>query len=134
MKITSNKETFTATPEKVFNVLIGFAKTEQVPSIPQVSDWKNLENGCQFTIASMLTCSMLLTDQVPFTRVVYQISTDKGISANATFHIQDLGNQCEVQIEAEANAPLFMQAMIKTPIEQAMNKGLAKLKEMAERM
>ena len=134
MKITSNKETFAATPEKVFNVLIGFAKNEQVPSIPQVSDWKNLENGCQFTIASMLTCSMLLTDQVPFTRVVYQISTDKGISANATFHIQDLGNQCEVQIEAEANAPLFMQAMIKTPIEQAMNKGLAKLKEMAERM
>ena len=134
MKVNSNKETFACTPEKVFNILIGFAKTGQVPPIPQVSDWKNLENGCQFTIANMITCSMMLTDQTPFSRIVYQISTDKGISADATFHIEDMGDQCQVQIEADANAPFFMQAMIKTPIEQAMSKGLAKLKEMTERV
>lgn len=134
MKITSNKETIAATPEKLFNVLIGFAKTEQVPNIPQVSDWKSLENGCQFTIANMITCSMVLTEQTPFSRVGYQISTDKGISADAIFHIEVMGPSCQVQIEADANAPIFMQAMIKTPIEQAMNKGLARLKEMAERM
>ena len=134
MKITSNKETIAAPSERLFNILIGFAKNNQMPDTPQVSDWKSLENGCQFTISNMITCSMILTEQTPFSRVGYQMNTDQGISADAIFHITDMGNSCQVLIEAEANAPIFSQAMIKTPIEQAMNKGLARLKEMAERM
>lgn len=134
MKITSNTETISATPEKIFNLLVSFAHADHAPAIPQVSDWTNLENGFRFTIAGMITCTMQLADQRPFSRIEYQVSTDKGISATAAFLIEEAGSGSQLRIEADADAPIFMQAMIKKPLEQAMNKGLAKLKEMAERI
>ena len=93
-----------------------------------------MDDGCTFTIAGMFTCSMRLTEQRPFTMVEYQVDTDKGISAKAVFHIEDAGGLSRLWIDADADAPVFMQAMIKKPMEQAMNKGLSRLKEMAERM
>jgi len=134
MKLSSNTETVAAAPEKIFNLLVSFAHADHTPAIPQVSDWTNLEDGFQFTIAGMITCTMRLADQHPFSRVEYQVSTDKGISATAAFLIEEAGDCSQLRIEADADAPIFMQAMIKNPLEQAMNKGLAKLKEMAEKM
>ena len=55
MKITSNTETVSATPEKLFNLLVSFAHADHAPAIPQVSDWTNLEDGFRFTIAGMIS-------------------------------------------------------------------------------
>lgn len=134
MKIYSNTETIFVTPEKMFDMIVSFAHTDLAPSIPQVSDWTNLEDGFKFTIANMITCSMRLAGQRPFTQVNYEVSTDKGITATAIFHIENAGGLSQVSIEADADAPLFLQGMIKKPLQDAMNKGLLKLKEMAERM
>lgn len=134
MKISSTTETVSATPEKMFNLIVSFAHTDQVPAIPQVSDWTNIENGFRFTIAGMITCTMQIAEQRPFSLVEYKVSSDKGISATAIFHIEDAGGLSQVNIEADVDAPIFMQGMIKNPLEKAMNTGLAKLKEMAERI
>lgn len=134
MRINSQTETISAVPEKIFNLLVSFAHADHTPTIPQVTDWTNLDNGFRFTIAGMITCTMQLADQRPFSRVEYLVSTDKGISATAAFIIEEAGGCSQLRIEADADAPIFMQAMIKKPLEQAMNKGLSKLKELAERM
>ena len=134
MKISSNPVTMSAPAERIFSILVGFAHQDHAPAIPQVTNWTTLEDGCQFTVAGMITCSMRLTEQCPFSHLVYEISSDKGISAKATFHIEEAGGARQVSIEADADAPIFLQPMIKKPLEQAMNKGLEKLKEMTERI
>lgn len=134
MKISSNPVTMSAPADRIFSTLVGFAHMDHVPDIPQVTNWTTLEDGCQFTVAGMITCSMRLTEQRPFSYLVYEISSDKGISAKATFHIEEAGGTRQVSIEADADAPIFLQPMIKKPLEQAMNKGLEKLKEMTERI
>lgn len=133
MKIQSNKETLSIPSDRVFNALLNFTRNQQAPSIPQITNWAVTENGCSFTINNMVTCHFKLTDQVPFNKVSYLIDTDKKFSATADFLIDDTGCGSIVQIVAEADIPIFMQAMLKGPIEQALNKSLQKIKEMAER-
>ena len=69
MKINSDKETIATTPERLYNVLVNFLNIDQIPEIPQVSNWTKLDDGCSFTIMNMITCAMRLTDQQPFSRV-----------------------------------------------------------------
>jgi len=133
MKIQSNKESLTTPQEKVFNTLVGFTQQAQVPPIPQISNWNADENGCSFTIENMVTCQLKITDQVPYSKICYHIDTDKGFAADAIFHIDGNESGSSIQLEAEADVPIFLQPMIKGPIEQAVNMALAKIKEMAER-
>lgn len=134
MTINSNKETIAATPEKLYNILINFIQNNQTPIIPQVSNWTKLEDGCSFTIMNMINCSMRLTGQSPYSKVTYAIGTDKNMSANATFNIEDTNGQSELQISFDADVPIFMQMMVKSPLEQSLNKGVLKIKEMAEKI
>lgn len=134
MTIDSNKETIAATPEKLYNILINFIQNNQTPIIPQVSNWTKLEDGCSFTIMNMINCSMRLTGQSPYSKVTYAIGTDKNMSANATFNIEDTNGQSELQISFDADVPIFMQMMVKSPLEQSLNKGVLKIKEMAEKI
>lgn len=134
MTINSNKEAIATTPEKLYNILISFIQNNQMPIIPQVSNWTKLEDGCSFTIMDMINCSMRLTGKTPYSEVMYAIGTDKNMSANAIFQIKEDGDQSELQISVEADVPLFMQMMVKSPLEQSLNKGVLKIKELAERI
>lgn len=134
MKIISDKETIAAAPEKVYQILVNFLNINQIPEVPQISNWTKLDDGCSFTIMNMINCSMRLTDHQPFTRVEYTIGTDKGMQATATAHIGEHAGVSSLQIEINAEVPIFMQPMIKGPLTQAINKGLVKIKELAERI
>ncbi len=133
MKIQSNKENLTISPDRVFNALLNFTRNQQAPSIPQITDWTVTNDGCSFTINGMVTCYFKLSGQIPFSKVSYLIDTDKKFSATADFLIEDTDCGSIVQIVAEADVPIFMQPMLKGPVEQALNKALLKIKEMTER-
>jgi len=133
MKIQSNKENLTTPQEKVFDTLVRFTQQAQMPPIPQISNWNADENGCSFTIENMVTCHFQMTEQVPYSKICYHIDTDKGLSADAIFHIDGNESGSTIQLEAEADVPIFLQPMIKGPVEQAINMALVKIKEMAER-
>ncbi len=133
MKIQSNKENLNITPDRVFQALLNFTRNTQAPSIPQISNWTVDECGCSFTINDMVTCHFKLTEQIPYSKVSFLIDTDKKFSATADVLIEDLGYGSAVQIVGEADVPIFLQPMIKGPVEQALNKALARIKEMAEK-
>lgn len=133
MKIQSNKENITISPERIFNALLNFTRNQQAPSIPQITNWTVTNDGCSFTINNMVTCNFKLTEQIPFSKVSFLIDTDKKFSATADVLIEDTGYGSNVQIVAEADVPIFMLPMLKGPVEQALNKALLKIKEMAER-
>lgn len=134
MKLNSNKENIAAAASTVYNVLLSFSKSDSVPPIPQVSDWKSVDNGFECTISNMIKCRMQLVEQVPYSRIVYQISTDKGINASACGLIEDNGGQCSLQLTAEADVPLFVQPMVKGPLQQVLNRAILKIKEIAEKI
>ena len=133
MKIQSNKETLATSQEKVYDTLVRFTQQAQMPPVPQITNWSADENGCSFTIDGLVTCHFRLTDQVPYSKVCYHIDTDKNLSADAVIHIDAEGTGSSVQLEAEADVPIFLQAIIKGPIEKALNQALVRIKEMAER-
>jgi hypothetical protein len=81
----------------------------------------------------MITCQLRLTEQIPYSKVCYHIDTDNRIAADAVVNIAPAGEGSTVQVEAEADVPFFMQALIKGPVEQALNQAISKIKEMAER-
>jgi len=134
MKLSSNKEIIAAPAEKVYAVLFSFSQSGTVPSIPQVSDWQSVENGFECTISNMIRCKMQLVEQKPYSHLTYQISTDKGINANAEGLIEPSGSQCTLQLVVEADVPLFIQPMVKSPLQQALDKAILKIKEIAERI
>ena len=133
MKIQSNTETFRNAQEEVYDTLVNFTKRIQVPAVPKISNWSVTDDTCSFTLNGMITCQLRLTEQVPCSKVCYHIDTDKRISADAVVNIAPAGEGSTVQVEAEADVPFFMQALIKGPVEQALNQAISKIKEMAER-
>lgn len=133
MKIQSNKETLTTSQEKVYETLVRFTQQTQMPPIPQITNWSADENGCSFTIDGLVTCHFQLMEQVPYSKIRYHIDTDKNLSADAVIHIGEDGTGSSVQLEAEADVPIFLQPIIKGPIEKAINQALVRIKEMAER-
>ena len=132
MKLCSNTENIHVTAEILWQMLIHLPQNKPATSIPHLTDWTITDNGCCFTLSNMLHCTLQLQSQTPHSKVVYQIDTDKNISAIATFLIQDNGADAQLTIEAETNVPLFMQAMIRKPLEQALNKSVVAIKTMAE--
>lgn len=133
MKITSNTENFAISSEKIFDTLVNFTKRVQMPDIPQISNWTVTDDSCSFSINGLVTCQVRLTEQVPFSKVGYHVDTDKRISADAVVHIVPDGSNSNVQVEADADVPLFLQVMLKGTLEQALNQALSRIKEMAER-
>ena len=133
MKIQSNKENLAAPQERVYDTLLRFTQLTQQPPIPQISNWSADGNGCSFTINDMVTCRFLLTEQVPCSKVCYHIDTDKNLSADAVIHIGADGTGSTVQLEAEADVPVFLQPVVKGPVERSVNMVLARIKELAER-
>lgn len=133
MKIQSNKENISITPDRVFHGLLNFTRNTTAPSIPQLSNWVVTDDGCSFTINNMVTCHFRIVEQIPYSKVSYHIDTDKNFSATADVHIDDLGYGSTVQIFVDADVPFFLQPMIKGPIEQALNKALLRIKEMVEK-
>ena len=76
---------------------------------------------------------MRLTDAVPYQYVIYHLDTDKSVSANVRFQIESMGSESSLQVEAEADMPFWIQAMLKGPMEQMMGSVMGKLKEVIER-
>ncbi len=133
MKLTSNTETIAASATKTYDFLCHLIQTTQAPPIPDITDWHADEQGCSFTIKNMITCNMRLADAVPYQYVIYHLDTDKSVSANVHFRIESMGTESTLQVEAEADMPFWIQAMLKGPMEQMMGSVMGKLKEVIER-
>lgn len=134
MIVTSNKETIHVGAERLYLALTNFfAGAGGVTPPEPISNWQATPEGCSFTINNMINCTMQLAEKVPYQKVSYNISTNNGMTAVATFNIEDLVDNSNLQIEANADVPVFLQAMIKLPLQNALNKAIGRIKDMAER-
>ncbi|MBR4786701.1 MAG: hypothetical protein IK013_02300 [Bacteroidales bacterium] len=133
MKLTSHTETIAASAANTYDFLCHLIQTTQAPPIPDITDWHADEQGCSFTVKNMVSCNMRLTDAQPYRLVTYHLNTDKSISATVNFRIESMGTDSTLQVEAEADMPFWIQAMLKGPMEQVMNSVMGKLKEAIER-
>lgn len=137
MTLNSNTENIAAPATKVYTFLSELFQKAQFSNLSNIPDITNVtasETGCSFTIKNMINCNLQKLDQRPFDYVSYKIDTDKGISALISFHISELGiDASSLQTEAEADVPIFLQAMIKAPLQQAINQAMSRLKETIER-
>lgn len=131
LKINSNEEMVSATPEKVYQVLTSFF-SKPIENIPGVENWETFENGCRFNVQGQVACQLTLSEQVPYSRVTYMAETDKSISAVVSFDITPSGTNSLLQGNADINVPFFLQGMVKGMINKFMDTAMQYLKTAIE--
>lgn len=126
MKINRKIDSIAASAEDVFAKLNNF---EQYATKFQdnIQDWRTTEDGCTFTVNKMATCTLHILEQIPFSKIKYQLDTDKSMSAIADVFITDRGNICDMDIEVTANVPIFMEPMIKMTMAKYIDSIKSKL-------
>ncbi|MDY6347575.1 MAG: hypothetical protein SPL42_03960 [Bacteroidales bacterium] len=132
LQIDSNIETLSVTDEKAYSVLTGFMG-RTLEGVPGITDWKATENGCSFSVQGVANCNVAIAERVPFSKVVYRISTDKGISADVVFTLTPVGAaETELQGRLSADVPFFLQGMVKGLLEKFTGSAMQYLKKAIE--
>jgi carbon monoxide dehydrogenase subunit G len=132
LHIKSPEETISASPEKVYRVLTHFFE-KPVEGIPGVTNWESKPEGCSFTVQDHVNCRLMLTEQVPDSRVGFRAETDAGMSANVLFDITPQGSGAALQGNLEMDVPFFLQPMIKGTVNKFMDTAMNYLKVAIER-
>lgn len=117
MRINRKIESVAASAEAVFTKLNDFQQYATKFS-GNIQDWRTTEDGCTFTVNKLATCTLHILEQTPFSKIKYQLDTDKSMSAIADVFITDRGTICDIDIEITANVPIFMEPMIKMMMER----------------
>jgi len=132
MRVTKHLDSVAATAETIFQKLNDFQQVGRMYS-DKLQNWQITEDGCSFSVNNMATCTLHILEQVPFSKIVYRLDTDKNMSAIATINIIDKGQCCDIDMELNANVPFFMEPMLKGMLGQQVDTLLAQIKNSIER-
>lgn len=112
LQIKTPEEKISATSEKVFNFLSNFT-ANKLSSVIGINNWETFDGGCKFDVQGAVSCKLQLTDKTPFSRVTYEVQTDKNINAIVSFDIIPCGESSILQANLSADVPFFLQPMLK---------------------
>ena len=131
MHINSKATDIHADSERIYHLISDCQGLKQfLPE--QIQDWEAGENYCQFNVAGIATLKMEITERVEFSKVSYLISNDKQIPIHCLFTIETKGMTSDLNLAIDAEVPLFLQAMLKNPLQKFADVIVDKLKQNVE--
>lgn len=131
MHISSQASAIQAQDAMVY-ALISNCKNLETMLPPQVENFKADENHCECNVAGMASLRLDIIEKIENRKVVYQISNDKQIPLTCTFAIASQINSCDLTVDIEAEIPLFLQSMLKNPLQRVADALVEKIKNSAE--
>ncbi len=132
MKIESKKNVVNATSSKIFQLVSNFNNFGS--SLPkEVQNWQSTENKCSFEISGMAKINIEIIDKKEFSQITYKASANQPIGMIIIGHINEIGDSCEVSITLEADVPMALSMMVKTPLQNFVNVLVDRVKEVSER-
>jgi len=128
-RIESDKVTMNKTAKEVFDFLSDFNNFQKLMP-EQVVDWKSTADECTFTIKGMATLGMKIIEKTPnsFIKVIKNGSAP--FDFTLTCMIDDLQQQCAVQLAFDADLNPMMKMMASRPLTNFLNILVNKLKEL----
>lgn len=120
MNVISEKKAVNASKEKIYEAMTdcqNFAKF--LPK--EMKDVEVTSESCKFTIPGLTTLTLNIVGKTEFSEVNYQAVNDKNIPVNLLFHISDDNNTNNIQVEIDVDVPAFLSAMIKKPMQNAVD-------------
>jgi carbon monoxide dehydrogenase subunit G len=127
-KLESDKVTINKTAKEVFDFLGDFNNFKKLMP-EQVVDWKSTSDECSFTIKGMASLGMKIVEKTPnsFIKVVKNGSAP--FDFILTCMIEDLQDQCAVQLAFDAELNMMMKMMASRPLTNFLNILVSKLKD-----
>ncbi|SRR5574344_421819 len=127
MKIENRTENIRATDCDVYKMVSDCRSLERMMP-EQVKDWRVSEDHCEFTIAGIASVQIDVVEKEEFSTVVYRLSNDKNIPVMMSFLIEGMGGFCNLTVSIDAEVPLFLQSVIKNPLQKVANSIGEKIK------
>jgi len=127
-KIESDKVTVNKSAKDVYDFLSDFNNFEKLMP-EQVVDWKSTTDECTFTIKGMATLGMKIVEKTPNSLIKVVKNGSAPFDFTLLCTIDDLQNQCAVQLAFDAELNMMMKMMATKPLTNFLNILVNKLKE-----
>ena len=103
----------------------------------QVINWKSTVDSCSFTIKGMTDLSMLISEKIPYSRIVIIPGEKAPFNFSLICQFNDVGtkvNRTIAQIIFDAELNAVMEMLAKNPLQNFVNMLVAKLKELGDEL
>lgn len=122
-----------ATAEKIFSFLSNFNNFEHL--LPaEITNWKSTDNTCSFTIQSMISLSMEISQRVPFEHITMKSKGSNIFDFFIRINIREINAQeSTAQVVFEADLNPMMAMLAGKPLENFVKLVVDKLKEEMEK-
>jgi carbon monoxide dehydrogenase subunit G len=127
--ISSDKVTMNKTAKEVYDFLSDFNNFQKLMP-DQVVDWKSTADECTFTIKGMATLGMKIIEKVPNKLIKVEKNGSAPFDFTMSCMIDDLQQQCAVQLAFDADLNPMMKMMASKPLTNFLNILVNKLKEL----
>ncbi len=128
-RLESDKVVINKTAKEIFDFLSDFNNFEKMMP-EQVTDWKSTTDECTFTIKGMATLGMKIIEKVPNSLVKVTKNGSAPFDFTLSCMIEDLQQQCRVQLAFDAELNAMMKMMASKPLTNFLNLLVNKLKEL----
>src|SRR5574344_1702727 len=131
MKIEGKNTTIQASAEAIFKLCSKCSKFGgTIPA--QVTGFTATESECHFTIQGMANITLTIVEKIEFSKIHYHATANQPINLDLFINIKDLGLNSEAHVDIDIDAPVFMNGMLKSPLQNFADQLIGKIKEKAE--
>ncbi|MBP5711123.1 MAG: hypothetical protein J6W84_09155 [Bacteroidales bacterium] len=131
MNVISQRHIVNASEEKIYTSISDCRNFEKF--LPQeMKDVEVTAESCKFTIPGLTTLTLSIVEKREFTKVSYQATNDKNIPINLIFHIINENNTNNIEVEIDVGIPAFLSAMVKKPLQNAVDMIAEKIPQAIE--
>jgi carbon monoxide dehydrogenase subunit G len=128
-KLEGDKVTINKSAKEVFDFLSDFNNFQKLMP-EQVVDWKSTADECTFTIKGMATLGMKIVEKKPNSLIKVIKNGSAPFDFSLSCMIDDLGQQCAVQLAFDADLNPMMKMMAAKPLTNFLNILTNKLKDL----
>ncbi len=128
-RIESDKVTINKTAKEIFDFLSDFNNFQKLMP-EQVVEWKSTADECSFTIKGMATLGMKIVEKTPNSLIKVVKNGSAPFDFSMSCMIDDLQQQCAVQLAFDADLNPMMKMMASKPLTNFLNILVNKLKEL----
>ncbi|MCK9339746.1 MAG: hypothetical protein M0P38_07125 [Bacteroidales bacterium] len=131
MIIQNQTEGIHSGADKIYATLGNFQILEKMMP-EQVQNWKATDEHCEFTVSGMASFQMDIVEKVADSKIVFRMTNDKNIPILLSFDINKTGETCRLDVTIDAEVPLFLQSVIKNPLQKVADTLGEKIKNYTE--
>ena len=120
-KLQSQQVELAKPSEGIYNFLTNLNNFQKLmPS--EVSDWNSTENECTFTLKGMPSIGFMITEQTPYTDIVYKGIGKLPAAVFLKVAIVSTGEtQCKAQLFLEADLNPMLKMMVEKPLTKFLD-------------